>query len=137
MPADRTATAARLPANRSARTNGRRLFAAEGDGRGQWARRWRDLVALYSDDLGEAATMSAFQAGLIETAATLRVELEKLEGRLSLGEDVDLDLFGRLTGHYRRTCETLGIERRARNVVPTLAEYLVQRANEKATEAAE
>jgi hypothetical protein len=90
----------------------------DGDGRGAWARRWRDLIALYTDDIGDPEGLSAFQQGLIETAATLRCELERLEGQLSLGAQVDMDLFGRLTGHYRRVCETLGVERRKRDISP-------------------
>jgi hypothetical protein len=97
------------PRQRSAKTNGRRSFVG-GDGRGLWARRWRDLRALYADDLGGASALSEFQLGLVGTCATLRCELEKLEGRLSLGETVDLDQFGRF--------ETLGIERRSRDVTP-------------------
>ena len=81
-------------ANRSAKTNGRRRFV-DGDGRGPWARRWRDLQELYADDLGGAAALSEFQLGLLGTAATLRCELERLEGCLSLGQPIDLDLFGR------------------------------------------
>lgn len=127
MSSDRAIVLAPSPRTRSARTNGRRLFV-DGDGRSPWARRWRDLVALYSDDLGGASTLSAFQSGLVETAATLRCELEKLEGELSVGKPVDLDLFGRSAGHYRRICETLGLERRSRDVTPTLSEYLEQRA---------
>ena len=76
------------------------------------------------DDLGGESTLSEFQLGLISTCATLRCELEKLEGRLSVGEAVDLDQFGRLVGHYRRVCETLGIERRARDISPTLSDIL-------------
>jgi hypothetical protein len=42
---------ATIPASsRSAKTNGRRKFV-DGDGRGPWARRWRDLQALYADGL--------------------------------------------------------------------------------------
>jgi hypothetical protein len=127
LSADRTTTTAPAPTTRSRRTNGSSLFVA-GDGRGAWARRWRDLVALYADDLGGHDVLSAFQAGLVETAATLRCELEKLEGRLSLGGEVDLDQFGRLTGHYRRVCETLGIERRKRDLIPSLNEYLTSKS---------
>jgi hypothetical protein len=72
------------------------------------------------------SALSEFQLGLVGTAATLRCELEKLEGRLSMGEAVDLDQFGRAAGHYRRICETLGIERKQRDVTPTLAEHLAQ-----------
>ena len=83
------------PDCRSAKTNGRRLFV-DGDGRGPWARRWRDLQILYADDLGGASALSEFQLGLVGTAATLRCELEKLEGRLSIGEAIDLDVNQRI-----------------------------------------
>jgi len=95
----------------------------EGDGRGPWARRRRDLEALYTDDLGGAEFLTEFQLSLVATAATLRLELEQLEGRMSCGEAVDLDLYGRLAGHYRRICETLGIERRKREVTPDPLSY--------------
>ena len=121
--ADSALIAALPAACRSAKTNDRRAFLA-GDGRSVWARRQRDLEVLYADALGGESTLSEFQLGLISTCATLRCELEKLEGRLSVGEAVDLDQFGRLVGHYRRVCETLGIERRARDVSPTLSDIL-------------
>jgi hypothetical protein len=69
--------------------------------------------------LGGESILSEFQLGLIGTCATLRCELEKLEGRLSVGDAIDLDMFGRLAGHYRRICETLGIERCKRDITPT------------------
>ena len=110
----------------SERQDQRRRSFVDGDGRGLWARRWRDLEALYIDDLGGASALSEFQLGLVGTCATLRCELEKLEGRLSVGEAVDLDQFGRLAGHYRRICETLGIERRKRDLTPSVAEYVAR-----------
>ena len=113
--ADSAPLAAMPASSRSARTNGRRLFV-EGDGRGPWARRWRDLQSLYADDLGGESALSEFQLGLVGTAATMRCELERLEGRLSVGEAIDTDLYGRIAGHYRRIVETLGIERRQRDV---------------------
>jgi hypothetical protein len=111
------------PRTRSAKTNGRRLFV-DGDGRGPWARRWKDLKNLYEDDLGGSSTLSEFQLGLIGTAATMRCELERMEGQLSLGEAIDVDVYGRIAGHYRRICETLGIERRKRDITPTPSQYL-------------
>jgi hypothetical protein len=121
--------------SRSAKTNGRRRFV-DGDGRGPWARRWRDLQNLYADDLGGASMLSEFQLGLVGTAATLRCELERLEGQLSLGEAIDLDLFGRIAGHYRRVCETLGVERRKRDLVPSVQDYIAHTADEDAGDAA-
>ena len=41
-----------------------------------------------------------------------------------MGKDIDTDLYGRIAGHYRRICETLGIERRKRDITPSVADYL-------------
>ena len=100
------------PSRTRSRVTNKRLTFVDGDGRTPWARRWRDLKALYADDLGGASTLSEFQLGLVGTAATLRCELERLEGQLSLGHDIDTDMYGRIAGHYRRICSELGIERR-------------------------
>jgi hypothetical protein len=122
MSAARAKATALSPSSRSAKTNDRRSFV-NGDGRGPWARRWRDLMVLYADDLGGEDALSELQLGLISTGATLRCEIEKLEGSLSVGESVDLDLLGRLVGHFRRICETLGIERVKRDITPTVEAY--------------
>ena len=104
------------PACRSAVTNGRRTFVV-GDGRGLWARRYRDLIALHVSDLGGPdAGLSEAQLSLIRRAAAVEVELEQMEGKLSRGEPVDLDLFTRALGHLRRVLETLGIERRQKEM---------------------
>jgi hypothetical protein len=132
--APNSATVAPMPPSaRGAKTNGRRLFV-DGDGRGPWARRWRDLQGLYADDLGGESALSEFQLGLVGTAATMRCELERLEGRLSLGEAVDTDMYGRIAGHYRRIVETLGIERRARDVTPTISDIANEIAASKREE---
>ena len=130
MPPNCAATAPMPAASRSAKTNGRRLFV-DGDGRGPWARRWRDLQVLYADDLGGEGSLSEFQLGLVGTAATLRCELERLEGQLSLGEPIDTDQYGRIAGHYRRVVETLGIERRTRDVTPTLSDIAAEIERER------
>jgi hypothetical protein len=92
--------AARPRTLRSKVTNGVRVFAIGGDGRGAWTRRWRDLVELHSADCGGAEHMS--------------------EGDIA----VDLDLYNRLAGNHRRILESIGIERRPRDVTPTLQTYL-------------
>jgi hypothetical protein len=100
---------------RSAVTNGTRAFVI-GDGNSPWARRQRDLLALHASDLGGAEFLSESQFSLCRRAATIETELEMLEGQLSLGKSVDLDLFGRLTNTLRRILESLGLERVARPV---------------------
>lgn len=119
-------TATRPLTVRSAVSNGRRMFAVGGDGRGPWARRHRDLIELHTDDLGGPAALSEAQASLIRRAATIEVELERMEAKLSEGEEADLDAYGRITGQLRRTLETLGINRRAKEVV-TLQGYLANK----------
>lgn len=108
---------------RSAVTNGERTFVI-GDGNSPWARRQRDLLALHIADLGAEERLSENQLSLCRRAATLETELEMLEGQLSLGKGADLDLYNRLSGNLRRILESLGLERKAQDVTPTLQSYL-------------
>jgi len=102
---------------RSATTNGNRPFVLGGDGRGAWVRRWKDLVELHVADLGGADACSEAQLSLCRRIATTSVELERIEAKMSEGDDtVDLDVYNRLAGNLRRMLESIGIERRARPV---------------------
>jgi hypothetical protein len=50
-----------------------------------------------------------------------------MEGKLSRGEEIDIDVFTRSASHLRRIFETLGVERKPRDVTPRLATYLAQK----------
>jgi hypothetical protein len=100
---------------RSAVTSGRKAFIA-GDPNSAWARRFHDLVHGHISDLGGRSILSEAQFALCKRAAGLECELEQMEGRMSLGEEVDLDAYGRGASHLRRILETLGLERKARDV---------------------
>jgi hypothetical protein len=113
---------ARAPRQRSAVTNGRRLFV-EGDGNSAWSRRYRDLIAGHVGDLGGPRALSESQLSLIKRASAIEVELEQAEGKLSRGEETSLDAYTRAAGHLRRILETLGLERVSRDVTPTIEEY--------------
>jgi hypothetical protein len=115
----RTPSRARRP--RSAVTSGRQLFI-EGNPNSAWSRRFHDLVLGHVSGLGGADLLSEAQFSLIRRAAAIECELERLDARLSVGELVDLDSYGRCAGHLRRLFETLGVERKARDVTPTLHE---------------
>jgi hypothetical protein len=67
---------------------------------------------------------------LVRRASAIECELEQMEGRLSCGENVDLDAFTRAASHLRRILETIGLERRPREV-QTLGEYLATREAEE------
>jgi hypothetical protein len=67
--------------------------------------------------------------------------LEQLEVKFALNEQAspdDLDLYQRTAGNLRRLLEAVGLERRARDIGPTLSEYLAKlreaEANTGATE---
>jgi hypothetical protein len=107
----------RLKRTRSAVTNGRRAFV-DGDGNSAWYRRRRDILELHLDDMGGRAFLSESQISLASRAASIEVELEQMEGRLSKGETVDLDAFTRAASHLRRILETLGVARAQRDVTP-------------------
>jgi hypothetical protein len=109
-------------------TNGRRVFAVGGDGRGAWTRRWKDIVELHVADAGGRDCMTEAMLSLCRRAATLEIQLEQLECCMSQGDDVDIEIYGRIASHLRRILETLGVERRPRDVTPSLQNYLQAKA---------
>lgn len=108
---------------RSAVTSGRKLFV-NGDPNSAWARRFSDLVGGHIADAGGRGLISEAQLALCKRAAGLECELEQMEGKLSQGEHVDLDRYGRAASHLRRILVSLspGLERRAKPVM-TLDQY--------------
>src|ERR1700730_3193221 len=98
---------------RSKVTNGRRVFAIGGDGRGAWTRRWKDLHEAHVADLGGLDHLSEAQVSLCRRAAALETELEQLEAKMSEGLATieDLDLYNRRSGNLRRMLESIGLKR--------------------------
>jgi hypothetical protein len=114
---------------RSAITSGRKLWIT-GDSNSAWSRRFYDLVQGHVSDLGGRSNMSEAQFALCKRAAGLQCELEQMEGRMSLGQEVDLDRYGRAASHLRRLFEAIGIERVPRDVGLTLRERLEAEADD-------
>jgi hypothetical protein len=108
-------TTTRSTRPRSAITSGRQLFIA-GDPKSAWSRRYHDLIIGHCNDAGGVAALSEARLSLIRPAASLECELERLDAMLSTGAEVSLDSYGRAASHLRRLFETLGIERKARDV---------------------
>jgi hypothetical protein len=107
---NREALEPRPTKQRSAVTNGKRLFV-EGSGRSPWSRRFYDCVSLHVADMGGRANLGEGQLALIKRASALQCELELMEGKLSLGEPVDLDVFQRCSSSLRRLLESLGLHK--------------------------
>ena len=115
---------------RSRVTNGKSPFV-EADGRGPWARRWRDILAEIISDLGGyEAGLSEGQKQLARRCATISLACERMEGEAAAGAEIDLDVYGTLTDRLGRALQRLGLERRARTVEEqSLAEIIAEDSN--------
>jgi hypothetical protein len=106
---------------RSALTNGSTLIAGEdADGRMPWMRRLRDIVRAHIADLGGEANISHSERALLNRASMLVLQLEMMEASFAknggMASPDQLNQYQRLVNTLRRTMETLGLQRRARDV---------------------
>ena len=126
---DSAAIGSRSRAHRSAVSNGTRLFCVDGlDGRSQTARRFRDLVETIGNDLGGVDHLSEGQKQLIRRAATLSIMAEALEADAVRNLSFDGEAYGVLCDRLGRCLQRLGLERKLRDVTPTLQSYLAAKA---------
>jgi hypothetical protein len=93
------------------------------------------LLELHLDDMGGRDSLTEAQVSLASRAAAIEVELEQLDGQLSKGESVDLDVYCRAASHLRRILETIGIERVSKDVTPSLADIVARHRAAEAKEA--
>jgi hypothetical protein len=113
------------PTARSRISNGCTLPGV--DGRSTWVRRLRDLMGLHLSDLGGEDAVSEAERSIVRRAATLTVELERLELKFAKDGEAsasDIDLYQRTSNSLRRLLEAVGLQRRARDVTPSLSKYL-------------
>ena len=107
-------------------TNGTRLLPGI-DGRSAWVRRCKDLIAAHIADLGGESNTSAAERSIVRRAAVLTTELELLEAKFAAAGSAssdDLDLYARTSGNLRRLLEAIGLQRRPRDIGPTLGDLL-------------
>jgi hypothetical protein len=99
------------------------------DGRSAWVRRCKDVIAAHIADLGGEDNTSAAERSIIRRCAVLTTELERLEAEFAVaGEagECDLDLYQRITNTLRRLLEAIGLQRRPRDIGPSLGELLAE-----------
>src|SRR5262245_52328260 len=126
MHAPRALIASSSPTSRSRVTNHRDLLPNL-DGRSASARRFRDLVNAFVADLGGLDHCSEIKLGLVRRLAATTVLAEMLEARMINGEAIDIATLCTLASTTVRLSQRLGLERRARNVTPSLGQYLAVR----------
>lgn len=100
------------------------------DKRGPVARRFRDLVHEVTTDLGGPDQLSENQRQIVRRIASMSVWCESEEAKLADGKEFNIDQFQRTSNSLRRLCESIGLERKQRDVTPSLAEYLELKAKE-------
>ena len=135
MSADTPDIAATSPNTRPATTRSRLTNGADllptVDQRSTWARLFRDLTESLADHVGGADRMSEPQRMICRRIAALEVELIHYEAKFAGIRAADreptasdLDAYSRFANTQRRLLESLGMDRRPRDVTPDLRDYL-------------
>ncbi len=123
MPIASRLVGARKPEARSRITNGKDVLGGV-DGRSRIARRYHDITSQLAADQGGADTLSEARLQLIRRFAASACLAEQMESRLANGEQIDLAEHALLSSTLVRIAARLGLDRRARDVTPTLEAYL-------------
>jgi hypothetical protein len=115
-------------------TDGRRTkLLPMTDGRSATAKRFKDLYLDISQDLGGLDQLSEGQKQLIRRAAMLSAECERLEALSARGEaEFNIDTYGMLCDRLGRLFQRIGLERRSKDVTPTLKSYLEAKTEDAA-----
>jgi hypothetical protein len=110
---------------RSRITNGSALLPGL-DGRSAWIRRCKDVIEAHLSDLGGEDNTSAAERSIIRRASVMTVELERMEAVFAVAGEAkpeQLDLYQRTAANLRRLLESIGLQRRTKDVTPDPLEY--------------
>ena len=86
--------------------------------------RWQQMTA----DLGGEDRLSYAQRSLVERALWIEFWIAQQERILADGGEADIGRMTQATNSLLGLYRTLGLERRARDVTPSLSQYLAQKA---------
>jgi hypothetical protein len=116
---------ARKAQNRSRVTN-RDGLLPDVDGRTALARRFRDIASAILADQAGADECSEARKQLIRRFAAAAVLAEQMEAQLAKGESIAVAEHALLCSSLVRLSNRIGIDRRARDLGPTLGQILRQ-----------
>jgi hypothetical protein len=106
------------PVRRRSRRKVKLRSLADLDGRTSAARRTLELIENVTGDLGGADALSTGEKQLVQRAALTGALAEDLETKWLSGQDIDAGLYATLGNAQRRLFECLGLQRRAKTIVP-------------------
>lgn len=129
LPAEHPDHAHESPASRPASTrsrlsNGADMFLAQADGRSREARRFKDVFGDLIIHLGGDGHVSEARRHLAKRATALIVWCETVESKLAAGEELDIGPYTTGINSLRRLLSDLGLDPVARDITPSLGEYL-------------
>jgi hypothetical protein len=106
------------------------LTLAHIDGRTAAARRAFELIETFQNDLGGIANLTEGYRQLIKRAAVLGTYIESCEAQWLSGQNVDLPSYMSAINTQRRVLVALGLERRQRDVTPSLEAYIASKSRD-------
>jgi hypothetical protein len=109
--------------SRSRVSNGRDVLPGV-DQRSAIARRYRDIAGAIVSDMGGPDRCSESRLQLIRRFAASAVLAEAMEAQLAKGEKIDIAEHALLSSTLVRIAQRIGIDRRSKNITPTLEQYL-------------
>jgi hypothetical protein len=90
----------------------------------------RGITTANEHDLGGREHLSAIGKSLIQAYAGSAILLDDLNARVVLGQEIDVGTHAQMTSALVRIASRLGLQRRRRDVTPTVEEYLRSKRQE-------
>jgi hypothetical protein len=132
MQSDRTeiSVAARVghPKTTRSRISNDALVLDQTDGRLTWARRRRDLIRQFTEELNR--TPNTRDTVLITNLASAVVRSEQVQCQIARGEPINDEEYVRLGNVITRLIGTLRLKSSPDKLQPSLAEYLARKSSE-------
>jgi hypothetical protein len=129
LPLARPAGTPAKPRRSRLRTRPQLLTRAELDGRTNAAKAFSRLVGEIESDLGGRDQLSAIELTLIEGYAGAAVALQDMNARRALGQPVDMAEHSQVASTMVRIASRLGLNKRMRDVTPSLDDILSEDAH--------
>ena len=107
------------------------------DGRTVIYRRFRDIASQVALDQGGLDQLSEARLQLVRRFAAAAVLAEQLEAALANGQEINVERHALLCSTLTRLAQRIGLDRRAKNITPSLREYLAMKDQEDAVEIVE
>jgi hypothetical protein len=122
------AIARRHPLARSRVSNGMDILPGI-DGRSLIARRYQDISAAIYQDMGGFDRCSEARVQLIRRFSASACIAEQMEANLANGQAINISEHALLCSTLVRIARRIGLNRRARNVIPELSDYIEGKAS--------